>query len=170
MAFYAWELTYPAVPQKIFALYEGLKALNLMSMIGIIVSYNIKTRLGKHLLWDIYIFLVSFVYITFELVALANRLQTDYLDRAVISIAWGIIVLIFIYLGITRRKQIWRILSIILTGALVIKIFTYDIAKISTGKKILVFILTGVAMLLVGYFYQKYGSKLREEEDKRESE
>jgi uncharacterized membrane protein len=69
---------------------------------------------------------------------------------------WTMYSFILIAWGIFRRNRIMRISAISLFGITLIKLVTYDTWDLSTGYKIIAFILLGVILLIVAFLYQKF--------------
>lgn len=79
-----------------------------------------------------------------------------------LSIFWGIAALILAGTGIWKRKMHFRILSFILFGITLIKLFFYDISNLNTISKTVIFILLGLLLLLVSYLYNKFNTRIKE--------
>lgn len=77
-----------------------------------------------------------------------------------LSILSGVYSLILIGLGISGRKRYLRIAAIALFGATLIKLFFYDISKLDTVMKTLLFLALGVLMLIISFLYNKYKNYL----------
>lgn len=73
-----------------------------------------------------------------------------------LSILSGVYSLMLIGLGISGRKRYLRIAAIALFGATLIKLFFYDISKLDTVMKTLLFLALGVLMLIISFLYNKY--------------
>lgn len=73
-----------------------------------------------------------------------------------LSILWGVYALLLIILGIWKRKKYLRIGAIILFTAALAKLFTYDIAHLTTIAKTIVFVSLGVLLLIISFLYNKY--------------
>jgi uncharacterized membrane protein len=69
---------------------------------------------------------------------------------------WGIYSFLLIAWGIFKGNRIMRISAISLFGLTLIKLVTYDTWDLSTGYKIIAFILLGVILLVVAFLYQKF--------------
>lgn len=69
---------------------------------------------------------------------------------------WGIYSFIMIAVGIFKRNRIMRISAISLFGITLIKLCTFDTWDLSTGYKVIAFILLGVILLVVAFLYQKF--------------
>lgn len=69
---------------------------------------------------------------------------------------WGIYSFAMIAWGIFKRNRIMRISAITLFGVTLIKLVTYDTWDLSTGYKIIAFILLGIILLVVAFLYQKF--------------
>jgi uncharacterized membrane protein len=80
-----------------------------------------------------------------------------------LSILWGAFSLILVSYGIWKRKKHLRIFAIILFSGTLIKLFFYDLTNLETIPKTLVFLFTGVLLLIVSYLYNKYTKMIFEE-------
>lgn len=72
------------------------------------------------------------------------------------TVLWGMYSFLMIAWGIFRRNRIMRISAISLFGVTLVKLVTYDTWDLSTGYKIIAFILLGVILLVVAFLYQKF--------------
>lgn len=75
--------------------------------------------------------------------------------KAGISIIWGLCSFVLIWLGMKFRFKPLRIVALVLFGATLVKLFSYDIRNIPPGGKIVAFILLGVVLLTVSFMYQR---------------
>jgi hypothetical protein len=80
--------------------------------------------------------------------------------KLALSIWYGIFSLGFISLGIWKAIKEWRILSMFLFGATLVKLFVYDIAHLGTMSKTVVFVSLGVLLLVISYLYNRFKEKL----------
>lgn len=71
------------------------------------------------------------------------------------AIIWGLSSFVLMILGMKRKNKMLRILSLVLFGITLIKLFLYDISNISEGGKIIAFILLGILLLIISFMYQK---------------
>jgi uncharacterized membrane protein len=69
---------------------------------------------------------------------------------------WAIFSFGMIALGIWKKRKMVRVFAIILFGITLVKLLAYDIANLSTGYKIIAFILLGVLLLVVSFLYQRF--------------
>ena len=98
----------------------------------------------------------------------SNSVQTG------ISILWSITGLSCMVMG-TRRamRDIW-IMGVIAMGAVVLKLFTFDLANTGTVERIVSFIFVGILLLTVGYFAPvpptKEALSLEKEDEKEKKE
>jgi hypothetical protein len=69
---------------------------------------------------------------------------------------WGIYSFILIAWGIFKGNRIMRISAISLFGITLIKLVTFDTWNLSTGYKIIAYLLLGVILLIVAFLYQKF--------------
>lgn len=86
--------------------------------------------------------------------------DSDNIYKHSLSILWGAASLLFVGYGIWKRKKHLRITGIVLSGATLIKLFFYDLTNLETIPKTMVFILTGVLLLILSYLYNKYTNKI----------
>ncbi|WP_420571616.1 DUF2339 domain-containing protein [Kordia sp.] len=91
---------------------------------------------------------------------MASSIESDKLG---LSILWGTYSLFAIVLGIWKQKRYLRIGAIALFGITLIKLFFYDIAHLSTISKTIVFVSLGVLLLIISFLYNKYKSKIFDE-------
>jgi len=75
--------------------------------------------------------------------------------KAGLSIVWGLSSFALVWLGMKFKFKPLRIVSLVLFGATIIKLFSYDILNIPPGGKIVAFILLGVVLLTVSFMYQR---------------
>ncbi|MBM2841510.1 MAG: putative rane protein [Bacteroidetes bacterium] len=78
------------------------------------------------------------------------------LQQLSLSGAWLLYSIILMIVGIWRRQRGIRIVSIVLFGFTILKIFIYDLSFLETLYRIFSFIGLGVILLAVSYLYQKY--------------
>ncbi|MCU0404442.1 MAG: DUF2339 domain-containing protein, partial [Chitinophagaceae bacterium] len=81
-------------------------------------------------------------------------------DKLSLSICWGVYSLLLIGLGIFKNKKHLRIAAIVLFAITLVKLFFYDLAKLSTISKTIVFISLGLLMLTISFLYNKYKTKI----------
>ena len=87
-----------------------------------------------------------------------NRVETDFeRGHAAVSAMWGLLALLLLYLGLTRRLSL-RVAGFALFGITLAKIFLYDLATLSPVARALSFLAVGAVLLLGGFFYQRLSS------------
>lgn len=69
---------------------------------------------------------------------------------------WGIYSFLMIAIGMYRKNKILRISAISLFGITVFKLLIFDTWDLSTGYKVIAYILLGVILLVVSFLYQKF--------------
>ena len=69
---------------------------------------------------------------------------------------WGIYSFIMIAVGMYKKNQLIRISAITLFGITLIKLLTFDTWDLSTGYKVIAYMLLGVILLIVSFLYQKF--------------
>jgi hypothetical protein len=80
-----------------------------------------------------------------------------------LSILWGAFSLILVSYGIWKKKKHLRIFAIILFAGTLLKLFFYDLTNLETVPKTIVFLFTGVLLLVVSFLYNKYTKMIFEE-------
>jgi uncharacterized membrane protein len=79
-----------------------------------------------------------------------------------ISIGWSFLALVIMMNGFIFHKKTLRIQGMIIFSLTIFKVFIYDTRNLETIYRILSYIVLGVILLLVSFFYTKYKEKLRE--------
>jgi uncharacterized membrane protein len=69
---------------------------------------------------------------------------------------WGIYSFALIAFGIFKKNKIMRISAICLFGITLLKLLIYDTWDLSTGYKVISYMLLGVILLIVSFLYQKF--------------
>ncbi len=75
---------------------------------------------------------------------------------------------LLIGLGFIKKNTIMRISAIVLFGITLLKLVTYDTWNLSTGYKVIMYILLGVVLLVVAFMYQKFKTLIFSEETTNE--
>jgi uncharacterized membrane protein len=83
--------------------------------------------------------------------------------HAIVSAFWGVLALISLYLGLTRRYGLLRGGGFILFGISLGKIFLFDLTSLSSAQRALSFLAVGAVLLLGGFFYQRLSAQFCEE-------
>jgi uncharacterized membrane protein len=81
-----------------------------------------------------------------------------------LSILWGVYAIYILYMGIVRSFAALRVTAMIILGITLAKLFFYDITKLSTIAKTVLFMLLGGLLLVGAYFYQRYKAPEEKEE------
>jgi uncharacterized membrane protein len=100
-----------------------------------------------------------------ELIAWLDLTKSENSYKLGLSILWGVYALILIILGIANKKKYLRIAAMSLFAITLVKLFFYDISSLSTIAKTIVFILLGGLLLVISFLYNKYKTKLAEENE-----
>lgn len=101
-----------------------------------------------------------------ELVNWMHVLNSRQAYKLGLSIFWGVYALSLIVVGIRQKKAYLRIGAISLFGVTLVKLFFYDLDRLSTLGKTVLFIILGVILLVISFLYNKYKNILFEEEEK----
>ena len=82
-----------------------------------------------------------------------------------LSILSGLYSFMLVGIGIWKNKVHLRVASFVLFGAVLLKLFFYDIAHLSTISKTIVFIVLGLLLLVISFMYNKYQNKMSNDEN-----
>ncbi len=72
------------------------------------------------------------------------------------TLIWGVYSFLLIAVGIFRKNKILRISSISLFGLTILKLLLVDTWDLSTGYKVIAYMMLGAILLLVAFLYQKF--------------
>lgn len=84
------------------------------------------------------------------------------------AILWAVISFVLMIIGMRNKEQILRVLSLLLFGITIAKLFIYDISNFPEGGKIIAFILLGVLLLVISFMYQKVKRIFLDDQEKNE--
>ena len=98
------------------------------------------------------------VLLTFELMRWGRHspVVSRNMANALISAVWALQAAGLVVLGLATRNRMRRILGFALFALTVAKIFFVDTASLEYVYRIVSFVATGLLLLVVGYFYQRY--------------
>jgi hypothetical protein len=131
------------------------RALEVLQIILVLLILDLVT--GE--IWDYFgkpISLLSQPHLSSRFIGELSRLTN--LRQLSISGGWLIYSIILMGIGIWRRTQRLRIISIILFGVTILKIFVYDLSFLETLYRIFSFVGLGLILLATSYLYQRYKS------------
>ncbi|MBX3242306.1 MAG: DUF2339 domain-containing protein [Chitinophagaceae bacterium] len=120
--------------------------------------------------------LVSVAFIGMEGSLLSNSLFSGadnpvaYVQRVYIKtglpILWGLSSFVLMWLGMRNKFRALRIISLVLFGITLLKLFLFDIRNIPVAGKIAAFFSLGVLLLVVSFMYQRLKKIIIEDEKK----
>ena len=91
-----------------------------------------------------------------ERIAPGNDVQTNFQrGHTAVSGFLGLLGLGLLYAGLKRRSRGLRVGGLALLGAILAKIFLYDLAALNSATRAVSFLAVGAALLLGGFFYQR---------------
>jgi uncharacterized membrane protein len=76
--------------------------------------------------------------------------------------SWSVLALALFGAGIVLRERVYRWLGLAVLALALGRVFVIDVWKLETLFRILSFMALGVALLLLGFIYNKYQEKFRE--------
>jgi len=97
-----------------------------------------------------------------------SRTALENMKQLALSGVWLLYSISLMAIGIWRRRQSLRIISIILFGVTILKIFIYDLSFLETLYRIFSFIGLGAVLLVVSYLYQHFKDVIFKEQPKEE--
>jgi uncharacterized membrane protein len=81
-----------------------------------------------------------------------------------VSAFWGVLALISLSVGLTRRRRLLRVGGFALFAVSLGKIFLYDLPSLSSAQRALSFLAVGAVLLFGGFVYQRLSAQLDERE------
>jgi uncharacterized membrane protein len=96
----------------------------------------------------------------------AEVVKWSNLQQLSISSAWLLLSCFFLWIGIWKKNQSVRIMSICIFGISILKIFLFDLSFLTTLYRIFSFMGLGIILLAVSFVYQKYKHWFLNEEAK----
>src|SRR6266540_2061892 len=76
-----------------------------------------------------------------------------------VSAFWGLLALVSLYVGLSRRRGLLRGGGFVLFGISLGKIFLFDLTSLSSAQRALSFLAMGAVLLLGGFFYQRLSAQ-----------
>jgi Predicted membrane protein (DUF2339) len=106
--------------------------------------------LQRLLTWQSLIFLLLFVAFQW--------------DGLTVTLMWvAISILLFVW-GVYKQLSWARLASVFLIGIILAKLLLFDSERFSTVQKIITYLIIGILLLLVSFYYQKFGLSRKREE------
>jgi uncharacterized membrane protein len=129
-----------------------------LAMVTIVVSLIAALQAGAlHYLWQeeyatrimvVFSFILFIVFIVFQWEGLT------------VTLLWLLVAIVVFVLGVVKKNSSLRMASILLMGATLLKLVLFDSLLFTTVQKVISYIVLGVLLLVVSYFYQKYKTHL----------
>lgn len=114
--------------------------------------------------FDLYIYLLILWVTSSELIGILDMMGVEGQYKMSLSILWGVFALSVISIGIWKKKQYLRIGAIVVFGVTLIKLFAYDIDKMSTVSKTIAFVSLGILLLVISFLYNKFKHLIKGDE------
>lgn len=77
-----------------------------------------------------------------------------------LSIIWTIYAAGLVFIGIIRKGRLLRFLGICLIAITIVKVFFFDLSELETIYRIVSFVILGLLLLAVSYFYNRYRDRI----------
>jgi uncharacterized membrane protein len=88
-------------------------------------------------------------------------------QQASLSIAWAAYAVVLIVAGIRARYPPIRYLAIVVLGATILKVFAVDLSELDRIYRILSIVALGALLLVTSYLYQRYRSRIEAPDEAR---
>jgi uncharacterized membrane protein len=85
-------------------------------------------------------------------------------DGLTVTLLWLLTAVVLFIWGVMNRSALVRIASIILMGTTLFKLITIDSITFNTIQKVISYIVLGILLLVVSYFYQRFRKQLFSED------
>lgn len=95
-----------------------------------------------------------------EIVSQFSNYESTNVRNLSLSVWWMVYAVILSFIGGVRNMHVLRKVAAVLFGVTVLKVFLYDVQALELGYRVVSFILLGVILLIVAFFYQKNKDKL----------
>lgn len=114
-------------------------------------------------------FLIVYLMISQPSIETIEKYQDIY-NRAGLSILWGLLSFIAMWLGMKKANKTLRLFALFLFAITLIKLAVIDIQKMNEAGKIIAFILLGAILLTVSFMYQRLKKLINSEEIEKSSD
>jgi uncharacterized membrane protein len=91
-----------------------------------------------------------------EMLNIMDLLKNTHSYKFGLSILSGVYALMLIAIGISNKRRYLRIAAMVLLGITLVKLFFYDITRLDTIMKTILFLALGILLLIVSFLYNKY--------------
>ncbi len=78
-----------------------------------------------------------------------------------LTLAWSLYAFVVLATGFILRERIFRFLALLVLGASVLRVFLHDVWQLETGFRILSFLVLGIVLLVLGFFYNRFADQLK---------
>jgi len=89
--------------------------------------------------------------------------------KIVLTLLWVSFSVGMIYRGLVRNSALLRITAMVILGVSMVKLFFFDLTRLSTITKVVVFMLVGALLLVGAYFYQRLAKSEQMEGEEEKS-
>jgi len=139
-------------------LFVGVLVYVLLKYLKPLVQFNAIKRYV-----DLFLHLALLWVVTSELIHWLDLSGSKSQYKLGVSVLWGVYALVFICIGLWKKRKLLRFGAISLFAVTLLKLFFYDIAHLSTLSKTIVLILLGVFLLIISFLYNKFKDRLEVE-------
>jgi uncharacterized membrane protein len=99
---------------------------------------------------------------------LYSPLISEKMGLSLISAAWALQAVVVIWIGLVTRNSSLRYMGFVLFGLAIGKALLIDMSGMEKVYRMVSFIACGLLMVVAGYFYHRYSSKLLQPETEKE--
>ena len=86
-------------------------------------------------------------------------------DGLAVTLLWLLTAVVIFVAGIVRKSAVVRVTGMIIMGATLLKLLMIDTANFTPVQKIISYIVIGILLLLVSFFYQKFKAQLFDDDE-----
>ena len=134
----------------------GIRYISYLFIGLLFYTVYLNRKIFSNVFFDCFSHLVLLWILSSELINILDLFTNLPSYKLSLSILWALYSLGLICLGIWKQKQYIRIAAIVLFGAILVKLFLYDISHLGTISKTIVFISLGIILLVISFLYNKY--------------
>lgn len=113
---------------------------------------------------DYILLITACIMLSYELMLWTYLYDNPQGTKLGLTILWSAFALFTIVIGIWKKRADYRIGAMIFFGIILVKLFFYDLAHLTTIFKTIVFLSVGALLLIVSFLYNKYKHLMSDEQ------
>lgn len=128
-----------------------------LAFIALFLSFFVALQAVLFAYWKEYFTRNTLAYYAFSLFVLFIGFHWS---GIMVTLLWLLTAVVLFVVGVRRRSVVLRMTSITLMGVTLLKLVLLDSLSFSTIQKVIAYLVLGVLLLLVSYFYQRFKQQL----------